>query len=410
MKNRAETRAGSNFPKVVFVLFLLLSLHFWDLRFIPKMYNVENLLTWMICGFSFVMVAHKSNMLFRNAIILFIIGLIFNAFASYINLSQDPKASILSYGFYYFILLYFLLHYLELDRKFLENLIIVFGLLYASFFSIQYLIYPALIFNHDVNTAVQEIQLEIIGHGFLMLTYFLLLNRYLSNRKIINIILAVVFLFIQLKSGFRTLFFGALVVSIFMVMRMFKFKAKDFAIVIFIGMVFVGLLQIKGVSDTINGMINKTEKDVNEGSKFNRMVDMEFFFKRYPQNISYFIIGGGKPSGKNLYKFNPEAMGQNYNIVWVDIGILGFYIVIGGIATLGIVWYTLRAIFIKLPEDRLYLNSYFLYLIAVSFTNEEIYRNGIFSVVAIALYLIDITRTEKSEVGDDIPMQELNRG
>jgi hypothetical protein len=151
-------------------------------------------------------------------------------------------------------------------------------------------------------------------------------------------------------------------------------------------------------------MVVQTENNIKEGEKYVRFVELEFFLKRYPQNISYFIIGGGRASGENLLRYNREAaFGMNYNIVWVDIGLIGYYIVIGGIATLGLLWYSLKAISIKLPRDRLYLNLYFLYLIIVSFTNEEIFRDGIFTVQAIALYLIDISSVEKSDTVETAP-------
>jgi hypothetical protein len=390
MESKIKTIPDAYALKAVFILLLLFSIHFWDIRFIPQKLKLENLIVWMACGYSFIMIIQKRNLKFKNAILLFIIGLLFNVIAAYINLGQSPKNTILAFSYYYFILIYFLLHFFELDRKFLENTIIAFALLYSAIFVIQYLIFPYDLFNREASTAQLEIQLEIIGHGFLMLAYFLILNRYLINRRFINIILALFFFLILFKSGFRTLVGGAMAGSILMFLRTFRFKLKDFAVMILAVLIFVSLIQFKGISDALDDMINKTQNEINLGSKFNRIADTEFFFKRYPENISYFIIGGGKASGENLRKFNPEALGQNYNIVWVDIGLLGFYIVVGGIATLGLLWYTLKAIFIKLPKDSLYLNVYFFYLLIVSFTNEEIYRDGIFTVHAIGLYLIDI--------------------
>jgi len=389
------------YKKIVFIILLLFSIHFWDIRFIPQKFNLENLITWMVCLFSFIMILQKSNIRFRNAILLFIIGLIFNVFAAHINLGQSPKQTILSFGFYYFILMYFLLHYFELDRKFLENIIIVFAIIYSAIFVIQYLVYPFEIVKRAASTARLEFQPEIIGHGFLMLAYFLVLNRYLINRRFINIILALGFFIILFNSGFRSLVAGAVVATVFLVIRMVRLNVRDVAIVMFVAILFAGLTQFKGIADKIDQMINKTKSEIALGNRYIRKIEMDFFFNKYPDNISYFIIGGGKPSGENLYKYNPAALGMNYNIVWVDIGLFGFYIVVGGIATLGLLWYTLKAVFFKLPRDRLYLNSYFLYLLIVSFTNEEIYRNGIFSVQAIGLYLIDIAANEKLVSGDE---------
>lgn len=397
MENNINKTTDKAFPKIIFIILLLLSIHFWDLKFFPKMFNLQNLIVWLACGFCMIMLMwQKKKMHFQKAIYLFLIGLLFNVIASYVNLDQSPKQSLLSYSFYYFIVLYFFLTYMEFDRKFLEKTILTFGIIYTIIFTVQYILYPQSILNRDVNRAYGEIQLEILGHGFLMLSYFLVLNRFMINKRIINAILMGIFMLVLLRSGFRTLVGGALVGSAFMFLRMFRFRGGDIAIVVLVILLFVGLLQIKSVSSTIDSMIGKTQTEMKLGDRFNRIVDVEFFFTKYPRNISYFIIGGGKASGENISKFDKYALGQNYNIVWVDIGLLGFYIVIGGIATFGLLWYTLKAIFTRLPRDMFYLNFYFFYLLIVSFTNEEIYRNGIFSVHAIGLYLIDIAINERS--------------
>jgi hypothetical protein len=409
MKNETDLVNNGNVQKTIFVVLLLFSIHFWGLKYIPQKLNIENLLTWMVCGYCLVMVFQKTNLKFKYPILLFLVGLLANTIPAYMNFGQSPVKTFLSFEFYFFILMYFLMHYLNLGRKFLEKVIIVFGIIYSVFFTVQYLIYPTLIFKNQPSTAVEEIQLEILGHGFLMLAYFLVLNRYLINRRIIYLLMSLVFFGVQVFCGFRSLVAGAVLVSAFMIMRMLRFNVRDFAIITFAVLVFLGLLQIKVVSDTIDGMIHKSETDVKLGKRYVRLVEMEFFFKKYPRDISYYIVGGGKPSGVNLWRYNPNAAaGLNYNIVWVDIGLFGFYIVIGGIATFGLLWYTLKASAYKLPRDWLYLNSYFLYLFIVSFTNEEIYRNGIFVVHAIGLYLIDLAISEKTVAGEENPAIAVN--
>lgn len=207
--------------------------------------------------------------------------------------------------------------------------------------------------------------------------------------------MAIGFFIVLLKCDFRTLIAGAILVSVIMVMRTIRFKATDFIILIFVAIIFVGLSQTRRVSHVIDKMISQTEGDLEEGDEYVRRIELEYFYKRYPKNLSYYIIGGGKPAGHNLYR-SSSVWQMNYNIVWVDIGLLGFYIVVGGIALAGMLWYTLKAIFIGLPRDRLYLNCYFLYLLMVSFTNNEIYIDGIFTVQAVGLYLIDNAKNEES--------------
>lgn len=403
MIRSSDNSAENGIKKVIFIILVILSIHIWELRYIPQLIKSENLLVWMICIFSFFLVMGRSNMKFKYAILLFLAGLIFNTMAAFMNLGQSPVKTILAFEYSYFILIYFLLHNLNLSRKFLENTIIAFAIIYSVVFLAQYAVYPTIILRSDKNTAVLSKQFEILGSGFLVLGYLLSLNRYLIYRGLKNILLAVGFIIILFLSDFRTLLAGAAVVTLLLLLRIVH-RPKDIIKLVFVVLILFGLTQYQVFTKIINNMVVQTGNNIKEGEKYVRFVELEFFLKRYPQNISYFIIGGGRASGENLYRYNREAaFGMNYNIVWVDIGLIGYYIVIGGIATLGLLWYSLKAISIKLPRDRLYLNLYFLYLIIVSFTNEEIFRDGIFTVQAIALYLIDISSVEKSDTVETAP-------
>jgi hypothetical protein len=406
MKNEIGSISDEFFTKIIFILILLFSIHFWTLRFIPQKFNPENIIVWLVCGYSIFMVSQKSILRFKYAIFLFLFGIITNVLASYINLGQNPKVSLLSFWSYYSILIYFLLHYFKLNRKFVENTVIVFSIIYSITFIISYKIYPNSIVTAGLGEDAGIRQLEIIGEGFLMLAYLLLLNRFIINRKLINIIFALAFMMVQLKCDFRTLIAGAILITVLMIIVTLR-KASDFIIMISIAILVAGLMSYHGVSSILDKMMLETQKNINEGDKYVRNIQLEYYYKVYPKNISYYIIGGGRPAGGNLWQ-GEETWEMNYNIVWSDIGLLGFYVIVGGIATLGLLWYTLKAIFIRLPRDKLYLNFYFLYLIIVSFTNEEIYDDGVFTVQAIGLYLIDVALTEKSIYVDKTELQDKN--
>lgn len=408
MKSETDFITNSNISKAIFIVLLLFSIHFWDLRYISQKYNAENVITWLVCGFSFLMVSQKRNLKFKNAILLFLIGILINIIPAYINHGQSPYDTILSFTFEYFILLYFLLHYFNLSRKFLENIIIIFASIYSIIYIIQVEVYPYTIVKNPLYLDKGEFQFAILGHGFLMLAYFLMLNRYLLNRQLKNIIMAIVFFIVLLMCDYRTLIAGAILITLIMLIKIVRFNAKDFAILIFVSLLFLGLFQFRVASKILERSVSETKSNFNEGDNYVRLRQFKFFFKEYPKNISYYIIGGGKPGGKSIYNYKMGSLRSNYNIVWVDLGILGFYLIIGGIALSGLLWYTVKAIFIKLPRDKLYLNFYFLYLLIVSFTNQEIYSDGIFTVQAIGLYLIDISVNEKSKSGDDTTIKKLS--
>ena len=121
-----------------------------------------------------------------------------------------------------------------------------------------------------------------------------------------------------------------------------------------------------------------------------------YFTSEYPANFSYYIVGGGFPGARGAYAYRLGYMIQEYGFYWVDLGLLGFWLVVGLVSSLGMIWYTIKGIFLKLKPDALYLNVYLAYLLVVTnITLDQMYRFGIFGVVAIVLYLIDIARDEK---------------
>jgi len=410
MKSRTGVSANDGVQKIIFLILLLFSLHFWGIFLIPQKVNAENLIVWLVCGFSLFIVYKKDGLQFKNAILLFIFGLLINIIPAIINLGQSPYRSILGYAFYYFILFYFLLHYFNLNIKFLENTIIIFAIIFSIIFIIQTFIYPYRIVDMNAYVGRGTIRIRFIGRGFLILAYFLMLNRYLINFKLINILLPIGFFTILLMEGYRTLIAGTLLVSMIMFFRIVRFDIKYIAIFFVIILLFVGLFQLEMPSRILDEFIKTTESNFAEGDNYVRLVQLEFFFKRYPENFSYFIFGGGLPAGDTINNFNPELIGQNYNIVWVDLGLLGFYIVVGAVAVAGILWFTIKSIFIRLPKDKIYLNLYFLYLLIVSFTTEEIYRPGMFSVHAIGLYLIDKIVEKQSKPEQKTAIVETSSG
>lgn len=384
--------------KSIFIILILFSIHFWDLEGIPLLsYKMEDFVTWPISIFCMVLVFNEKNIRFKYPIVLLLFGLVANSLAAFINFRQNPYQTLMSFNYFYAILLYFAFHYLKPGIRFVENTIIVFGILYSIIFTWQYKVYPEEIFNNSAKTAINALQFEILGHGFLMLAYLLLLNRFLTKHNILNILLALGLFYVQLKSDFRTLIGGAVVVTCFMVIRHFRLNVFYFVVVFLLFVLFIGLSQYQGTSNILNKMVSKTQSEMEEGDQYVRNVQLEFYYKVYPQNASYYLIGGGKPAGSNLFYMRDETWKMNYNIVWVDIGLLGFFIVVGAIATAGLLWYTLKAIFARVPREMYYVCFYFLYLLLVSFTNEEIYDNGIFTVQAVGLYLIDVALDQKTD-------------
>jgi hypothetical protein len=382
--------------RTLFILLLLCSIHFWGFVYLPvNLFKLTNALSLLVMGIQFLMTLGKKSMHFRTAIIVFMVGLVINIFAAYFNSGQHLRNSFFMFGPFYFILFYFSLHQMEIERKYLENIIIVFAVLYSIFYLLQLFTYPRPIFYSDMIKDRGTIRLRIEGNGVLVRAYFLLLNRYLMHQKFSNAFLMGLFFLILLKGGFRSLTFATMFLTVLMTVRLFPYVVKNFLTIILLMFLFAGVLYSRGASAILKNMISTTQKQKNEGQNYIRARCLNYYYTIYPENKSYFFFGGGFSTGTTLETRKHAYIEDKFGFYWADLGLLGFYIVVGAVACLGLVWYSVKALLSRVPKDMMYLNFYFLYLLMVSFTTMEIYRGGVFAVEAIVLYLIDINRIKK---------------
>lgn len=382
--------------KTVLFILILCSIHFWRYVLFPESFQkLTDLLTLSIFIISLISVYKDKGLRFKNAILLFLVGLILNVFSAYLNNGQEIKDTALSLHYYYFILFYFYLHEFKVSRKDLEDFIIVFAILYSIFYLLQNAAFPRILFYENIFSDRGTIRMRIEGDGFLMLAYFLLLNRYFIKRKLPDLLLALFFFFILIMAGFRSLTAGAVLLTGVIFIRLVRYSPMNYFMIVLAVVLFIGVLQMESTSSIIDEMFSASEQQKQQGDRYIRVMNYDYFTKAYPENFSYYIFGGGFPGGRGAYAHRMGYMVTEYGFYWVDLGLVGFLLVMGLITTSGLIWFTIKAIFIKLPPDSLYLNIYFAFLIIVTnITLDQMYRLGIFGVEAIVLYLIDISRDE----------------
>lgn len=384
---------------VILVILVLFSIHFWGWVRIPSYYySYFDLLSLTIMGYSFISMINDKTLLFRNAIIFFLIGIVLNILSAQFNNGQTIRDTAFSCGHFYFILFYFWLHQNKIERKDLENLIIVFAIIYAVFYLIQIQEFPRRLFRGTLFADRGTVRLRMQGASFHTLAFFLLLNRYLLKRKVLDIVLAVFLLYITIKGGTRTFTAASVLLSGFIFLRLVKYNPINYFLIIVAMALFLGLMQTGSTATIIDNMINTTQQQQEEGDEYIRVVQRKYFTSVYPKNWTYYVVGGGFPGGKGGYSRYMNEIVAQYGFYWSDQGLLGFLLVMGGITTLGLLFWVFKGMFLKLPIDRLYLNIYFVYLLLASnIVMDEIFARGIFGIQAIALYLIDLSRREMKE-------------
>ncbi|MBN2486813.1 MAG: hypothetical protein JXB34_12635 [Bacteroidales bacterium] len=385
--------------RILLVVLVLCAIHFWGSVRVPKhYYNLTDLFSLAVFGFSFVKQYSNKGLLFRNAIIVYFIGIFLNVLSAYFNNGQGPKDTILSAGNLYFILMYFWLHENKIERKDLETLIVVFAILYTIFYQMQIDAFPRRLFRGTLFADRGTIRLRMQGAGFMVLCYFMFLNRYLMYRKLPHILLAMFFLVIIIKGGNRTFLAATALLTGITFLKLVKYSPTNYFLILLGVIMFIGVLQMEETSMIIQNMIETTENQQEQGDRYIRRMQFEYFTNEYPQNASYYIFGGGFPGGYGSYANRMGYMVEAFGFYWVDLGLLGFYLVMGLLTTLGLLLWCVKGMFIRLTPENLYLNMYLAFLVLSSnIVIDEIFAPGIFGIQAITLYLIDLARRDYLE-------------
>ena len=388
---------------ITFIL-LLLSIGLWGYLPTVHLFKHWGQISFFLCLISYIQVYHKDNLLFKNAIILFFIGTIFNIFSAYFNNGQNMRYTFQAFGSFHILLLYFLLHYIETEKKYLERFILIFGIIFTVLFFIQRSAFPNILFSGNIiyDNARNTVRIRMMGAGFCNLAFYMQLNKFLLKRKIFDIGLALLFFTVLFVNGYRTLIASTVLVSGFMFLKMVKYSPMNYLMIVVAVVGLIGFLQIGSNAKLLESMINLTQSQQEQGDDYIRAIALNYFKHVYPRNFSYYLFGGGLPVGIGSYGAYMRHLEQDLGIWWVDIGVVGFYFVVGGVTLLGMAWYSIKSLFIKLPKESKYLGFFFAYLILTTITTAEIYSGGMMVVQAVALYLIDVSAAEKEEEDADV--------
>src|SRR5690606_33900478 len=142
---------------------------------------------------------------FRIHIFLMLAGLILSMISCEYFRGQTFITTFKASAAYFYILFYFILHYLNFHIVEVEEALIILVILFCLGYLVQYIIYPKVIFSGAEQEYTNDVRIRLYGQGQSSLGYFFALNRFLLKGK--SIYLALVFLcfLVIFLMGFRTM-------------------------------------------------------------------------------------------------------------------------------------------------------------------------------------------------------------
>ena len=294
------------------------------------------------------------------------------------------------------LLFYFYLYKRRPSLMSLEKYIIIFGILYCLLWLYAFSQIPTRIFGiadlGDINQELKRgmIRVSFIGKGFLILSYFLVLNKaYVLKKKIYSIASTIFYIFIMVQLARQLIFLTGLVTVIYIFQKSKKTLLIAITAILFL---FVTGQNIKMNPDTILGsLIALTEDEWNDnkqGEENVRIAQYRYFFTEWSPNIMADIVGNGLPHWKTVYGNYEGKLRTQKGFFLDDIGYGRMKVVTGYIGLA--LWFILfvRCCFVRMPEHLMYAWMFMMFFLLANVTASWYATADFQLAMCISVYLM----------------------
>lgn len=316
-----------------------------------------------------IMLRHQSPLFRLMRWILF--STAFSMVSAWVFREQPLMLSYRISAYLFVFLFFFYLCKVKPSLKFLENYILILGLLYVVLWLFAFSQLPNRVFYgggeedliEDVSRGIERI--NFTGRLSMILAYFLCLVRFsLTKKRIWLYATFFFFVFLVLQLTRQLILWTALATVIYI----YSFSKKYF----FIGLIIVlsGGIFLKNVrlsEDTVIGaMIALTEAQAkNNNYKSDediRITAYKFYMGDFSKNAVTDVIGNGMPHADSSYG-KSHILAQNKGLYLSDVGYAKIYVING---IIGLLLYLMLFVFSlrkKIPQNLAYAQLFIIFLI-----------------------------------------------
>ena len=344
---------------------------------------------------TFVIIEFSEKSIFKWYIVAVFIGISLSIISCNYFRGQPMLMTFKASVIYYYILFYFVLKYLDIPISQMETSLMILVIIFCACYIVQYILFPTVIFSgvEEQLISPDNIRIRLVGQGLSSLGYFFGLNKYLhNNKKLHYLFLAILCFGVIFLMGFRTML---VMISIFTFLLIIRVKGFKWNVLLFslLGCgLFIAMLQIPVFSEKMNAMLDRQQTEVLSNKDYIRLVQLKYYTQVHFKSVWEYIYGSGMTySTEHESSAYGRLMGRlpDMGIYWQDWGILGLSWMIGMLAVISMIAYSIKAFLLKVPVAYYYIGIWFLYLVASSVTTMEFYRDGNFIVQSIALYMVE---------------------
>jgi hypothetical protein len=403
--------------KQVFVFFLVIfSLKFFDATIaqsgILKSVSYGYILIGILLSLPFIF---KFKGGFVLPVQLISIAIIISIFMAQITWGQGLSYAPTTFPYLIWLVFFFLLR-IDISIKSIENIVLIYGIIYIILFIFQFthsgVVYFG--FHEEFKEDRGIVRVNFPGGGVFFLSCFMAINKITnagSKYKSLWFTYAIVGIIVVVLQVTRQAIFVMLLLYMVHFLRILKPIYKIAVILVFIG---AGIAFFNSGTKVSKGLQDQQKEDASAGKDYIRIRAAEYFLTQFTPNLISRIFGNGFANDTSRYGKNVLALGDNYGYFLSDVGLVEVYITFGLFAILGYVLIAIKSFTIPLPVNYYYLKYYLWMIILTCLTSDSLMSYGFLITTVFVLYIYQrlYYNTEKtslrySQKGQYLPVMQF---
>lgn len=392
---------SSRLMKLV-ILYLFPFLHYLGFRYIGFNLTILKALYFVAIPLMTLYIANtlfqkKQSVLFNKmrTITLLIFISIITAFlfnGQSISLGYRATAPILG------ILFYFYLNKANFTIKEIECFIWINVCVYLFLWLYALSQAPIPIFTVDQDRQLNDdrgiFRIAIMNRACIMMALFYSVNRWIVIKKKIFLVLSILMFVLIVFMTVRQY----IVISVFVVTFYLFKKIRYIWLYAIMGLLLLNFVSISIPKDSYNGrLIELSERqaiDNKYGETNVRILEYEYYFLDFPQNVVTSLLGNGVPHSDSSYGLKESKLNDVKKYFRSDVGYANLYLLIGIIGVLVVFQLMYYSIKYKVNNEMVYAKMFMFYIALANIASAAFTFDILF--VCIAVYLIDKSKLQMS--------------
>lgn len=375
-----------------FVFVCLASLQFYQ----PNFIHVDTTVWKLIYYFSLIIMTvavliHKRATITieKNRSYTFIAAFMVCQIMSIYNVSvykgQSFGISIITTLQYIGFLSYILLCKSNITIKQCEKIIAIFAWTFVVLTILNMLGHDALFGDYNFDTDRGGMRYRLCGIGWVILYCLQNVNKYIEERKMRYIWIAIIMFIFTVLSLTRQV----MAITFIMMVLMIMYKAKLYQKILLVVFVLFSTLFILPKIEIYNKMMNLTIEQKNADYDNIRLVAFNYYGFEYPKNTNQVLFGVGVPSfGKSKYGNEIDNTEQYLRVYTSDVGYIDIYFKFGIVALICLVLAQIVCLKRKIKLRFLYAKYYLVANMLLAIASTPYFSDTL--SICLALYLLSL--------------------